>query len=998
MNTFEKHFRDFPAFIERILSWNPDFLVPVAKKGCKLLKTVDIPQLRRNPDLIKYRSFFELSDVSVKNKKIAIVDDATQYATSLQEYRRFFENRGAIVRTFSFVGHEDLVQGTRWKEDLLAEISKPLPQPVYQEYILQQSYHLLDSGNHFDLDHLIFELKLPSKKLDWFLSLIKTKGELLFTEDYFLKTRTKRFSLNQPSFFQSIPFLQSDAISLGAIRKIKFTYEQERETLCFSPLVFPTWDYRRADVGASLFRNVPFSLPYKLPDFLDTRNKSALLRVYYNIYFTGVVSFAKAFIQEVLPDGQFTGDVKIKRNDIDAVIGADAAKDFVASITEFISSSNNVNFNGYKTTRKKTRQGYYNNFADVLDDLKRSYERQISKRKSRVGIHSYLPYDTLFRRFGDHTRLSEDLDYYCDFGVIVPETLFRGGKILRGCRTGEPDPDYNWKRTQVLIPMAIDQFRAELRIKENEIEPTVLNKLLANFVFDYPSEVYHELHCLIGEPYTFGTLVGAYHRHRAPNKPNLYKADRISPYYEWDDKKNKFRVKERGRMVKEINTLFDDRQEVPYSEIVTYFKFLSRVYHMFRGVKERPVDILNMLSICRDENCLYCHILYNIRTSLEDFGAYLDTTSRDAIKNLIKAKTNAKSASDKVHFAKQIDQTVQAISTRLAREVEFVKAVEKLKRNTTPFSNAFKVRLQQLEEVIALELILTNLCFLVQKKDSSFVVELRTLNAHHVLNANGIILPENLASFAQNSAQQKQVINDLYSKVTSLIDALPRAEPMLAARLRNETRQKAKNIATSYVYKAKLSKAALLYVDFTGLRTIPEPKENLLSRYYQLIEQNCQRRGGVKLYGGQGGDDMFTILFSEMPPALQCAKDIKTDFAEDLFLHSSKCDIKFGLSYAILDGEQKEQKIIQCWGDAKDCCEFKSQNFRNRGNLLISQETLNALQALSKPDLFEKFEPVLNERLKSGSQIFRFTEVFPEASSEISNAANDGNSTCVRRA
>ena len=31
--------------------------------------------------------------------------------------------------------------------------------------------------------------------------------------------------------------------------------------------------------------------------------------------------------------------------------------------------------------------------------------------------------------------------------------------------------------------MAIDQFRAELRIKENEIEPTVLNKLLANFVF-----------------------------------------------------------------------------------------------------------------------------------------------------------------------------------------------------------------------------------------------------------------------------------------------------------------------------------------------------------------------------------------------------------------------------------------------------------------------------------------------------------------------------------
>ena len=69
MNTFEKHFLDFPAFVEMVMSWEPDFLVPVAKKGCKLIKTVEnLPQLCSNPELIKYRSFFELTNPPVQGK------------------------------------------------------------------------------------------------------------------------------------------------------------------------------------------------------------------------------------------------------------------------------------------------------------------------------------------------------------------------------------------------------------------------------------------------------------------------------------------------------------------------------------------------------------------------------------------------------------------------------------------------------------------------------------------------------------------------------------------------------------------------------------------------------------------------------------------------------------------------------------------------------------------------------------------------------------------
>jgi hypothetical protein len=126
-----------------------------------------------------------------------------------------------------------------------------------------------------------------------------------------------------------------------------------------------------------------------------------------------------------------------------------------------------------------------------------------------------------------------------------------------------------------------------------------------------------------------------------------------------------------------------------------------------------------------------------------------------------------------------------------------------------------------------------------------------------------------------------------------------------------------------------------------------------------------------------GGDDMFTILFTEVQPALQRAKDIKKDFAEDLFLHSSKCDVKFGLSFVVFEGDQKEQQIVQCWGNAKDCCEFKGRSFRNRGSLLISQETLASIRSSRASGLADEFVPVQGESLKSGSQLFSFLEIAP---------------------
>jgi adenine/guanine phosphoribosyltransferase-like PRPP-binding protein len=105
-NTFNEYFEGFSEFLKKILGWNPDYVVPVAKKACKLLKTLpDTDAFRQNPDLIKYRNYFKFTNSDIRGKRIAVVDDATQYTSTLQEYRRYFENLGATVRTFSFVGH-----------------------------------------------------------------------------------------------------------------------------------------------------------------------------------------------------------------------------------------------------------------------------------------------------------------------------------------------------------------------------------------------------------------------------------------------------------------------------------------------------------------------------------------------------------------------------------------------------------------------------------------------------------------------------------------------------------------------------------------------------------------------------------------------------------------------------------------------------------------------------------------------------------------------------
>src|SRR5439155_10357510 len=157
-----------------------------------------------------------------------------------------------------------------------------------------------------------------------FLSELRSRGYLLFVEDYFLRTPTRRFSLDSVSFFGSIPYLNHKSISVGPIRKIKFAYDTVSEKLSFSPLVFPSWRYADIKYTGALFESVPFALPYVRAEHLEQRDTSALLRTYTNIQFAAALSLAKAFVDAAWGEFGSASAVTMRRSDLDALIGVSA--------------------------------------------------------------------------------------------------------------------------------------------------------------------------------------------------------------------------------------------------------------------------------------------------------------------------------------------------------------------------------------------------------------------------------------------------------------------------------------------------------------------------------------------------------------------------------------------------------------------------------------------------------------------------------------------------
>jgi hypothetical protein len=196
----------------------------------------------------------------------------------------------------------------------------------------------------------------------------------------------------------------------------------------------------------------------------------------------------------------------------------------------------------------------------------------------------------------------------CDLGAIVPEQIFNRNEVSRGCRTGETTPDPSWVRTDALIGLTIkllcDAF------KEKAVDPTLLNKVLATFAYDYPRQDYTQLHCIEATPYYFGSFIKVRHPLRAPEPKNLYALGQNAEFFEWNPVRKQFRPKNQNHLVSQVVSLFDQRQQAGYTELLNYLKMLAAIAR-----RSKTIDVMNLLSICRDQDVFYAHLEFNLRTS-----------------------------------------------------------------------------------------------------------------------------------------------------------------------------------------------------------------------------------------------------------------------------------------------------------------------------------------------------------------------------------------------
>jgi hypothetical protein len=254
------------------------------------------------------------------------------------------------------VGHNGLKDGSHIKYDEEAEIEIYLSEPVYQEYILQQTYFLLKEGCHYDIDHIIFKSKIEEDRLNLLISELRKKGVLIFQEDYFLGDNIRRFVLIEFDFFNSIPFFSNDSIENSPIKKIKFVVQKNKNEIYFSPLIFPIWKYKDKFLNNNEFSNIPFKLPFNIPENLAKVNKFLIRRIYDNIRLTYTICLAKSFFQEFIFDQKHVSGYDLVRNDLDAVYGEEISDQIIRSTKGFIADNNIFDFTRITHNKSKKYQ------------------------------------------------------------------------------------------------------------------------------------------------------------------------------------------------------------------------------------------------------------------------------------------------------------------------------------------------------------------------------------------------------------------------------------------------------------------------------------------------------------------------------------------------------------------------------------------------------------------------------------------------------------------
>lgn len=674
----------YKKFIREVIDFNPDLIVPVARKSCKLFNSVE-DLFREVKDRIFYLDHFKFTDQKISNKKIAIIDDAVNRTSKLFEYRDYFINQGVsnnYIRTYAFIGHQQILTNPELKCDKNAIISNIVSPAHYKEYLINQSNHLLLKGSFPDIDHLILELEVSKVRRSQLKQLWDHIPKLGYR--YHLDTvgGIKRFGLHCDNLCDLSEFASMFNLSIEPdfVQKIRFTFNKNSKRLICNPMIFPKFFIKKNEF-CSIGKSVKNKMHFELPCAFRGQHKYdkycyLSLCLFLNSLLTKKFLFS---LTNDHPDmSNFFDNLKIRRSDMVRYLGETIGHKVSDNVERFVKCDISPmelllqKFNGTKIKSSIPNiQFSRKNVPHAIKNLRLEYKNAVKQNNNNpINVKITKPPE-YFLQFNDGIHpliFTEVLDEYCDLGVIVPSTDYIDGS---GCwrrtyRTGEdPHDTYAWDRSKRIIPLAIRS------IEQSGIKRMYLEKIMANYCHDFsynsenPNSNYLELHCFQPKPSHWGTQIFIMHpvskqtiTLTPPNQSNDEKSlwNDFSTFYKYKSRTNEF-ISESP--LKDLSEYIGDHR-------------IHRDYFLFlKTLKENTgnVESLNSLSLCRNKDWFYAHIMYNIYrwTNPGSFGSFLKKLAQDKIekKCLNFAGSMADSALQKIDcliLFPQILQTCEKIA------------------------------------------------------------------------------------------------------------------------------------------------------------------------------------------------------------------------------------------------------------------------------------------------------------------------------------------------
>lgn len=957
-NTFEKYKGNISIFLETIMNDLPEYIVPVEKKGCKLLRSTELTE-KDISEKVRYLQFFQNCDINLAGVRIAVVDDATKYTSMLFKYRKYFENKGAIVSTYSFVGQAKLLSSEREQYDSKAKIFKYLEESAYQEYITQQSQFLSTEDNIFDIDHIVMNFHITNERYESLVSQFSLIGNIEFSNDVYTPKNIEKISLFNFKLVSAESYF-SNGVTSGSLQKIRFAYNRKTEKLAVAPILFPIWDSKITKTD-EIFKNIPFELPYNIIEELTNEG------IYFNICFAFHLVLLKSFL-ELMTAFPEVNCFALETQDITAYAGAQRAEKMIPSVKKFLADGQlpcqHFPLRNIIALPHKKKSVFYS-VMEVMDELRGEYEGLVNNSKSLLDVRYFLSYEEIISRYHGRANIMKWIDILCDRGVLVARNCESQGIYYRACRSGEGNYNQIEEKSLSLLPVAINACGYLVKSELGaffRINAMFLNKVLANLVYDYPKEEY-DFHAYFTKPYFFGPLT--YLKDQLDDEVDIpiYNAEKISKYCTFDERNKEFVSINIKRVRNKVSEFFGQDNAVPYTEITSYLGFLKVIRE-----QKGSDDFLNSIAICRDEVVYYRHIYFNINTAYQDiniaYNGYIEYRKeqflRDSAINLNSAETKLKyNQNEIIEYLSEIDNF----------DLVFDKAQEKISKSFVPFSNNFEEKLLPvLKKVVLLEYLITNLLLFDVTSEfkyfRKFISKCNKEKYYDFINFDYFNKSEECEKeMWSDDIQHNEFKKEIYRATDCLISALRNNFKLLPSpsnknymqdqRRRNKTYTI--NRAARYISNNSLSSATILYYSFAGYRNLENKKSiNVIALVQEQVAVILAKEmNGVIIFGATGSEELGILVFSSFQDALNFSCELNSIFSSHKIWN--QIHFRYGCSFRKIDESDINGQIESALRDAADCLVIEPKCI-NQSRFTISLETRDMLAKSFIPSDFTKIQ------------------------------------------